>query len=183
MYIRKDVEKLAERAHLAIATVHGDEMQYIQKAFDTNWVTTAGENINELEKLAAEKVGVKCAAGLSAGTAALHLCMKLAAEKAFGHTPAGQGCFAGKRVFASDTTFAATVFPAMYEGANLTLIDSERDTWNMDPKALRIEKEKIDAISNALQLYSDDHYSMICMVYDVESDEYKTEIESGVNGT
>ena len=155
MYIRKDVEKLAERAHLAIATVHGDEMQYIQKAFDTNWVTTAGENINELEKLAAEKVGVKCAAGLSAGTAALHLCMKLAAEKAFGHTPAGQGCFAGKRVFASDTTFAATVFPAMYEGANLTLIDSERDTWNMDPKALK----------KAFELYPDTRIVIVANLY------------------
>lgn len=137
MYKNRDIKPLENRAHLAIATVHGDEMQYVQQAFDENWVTTAGPNITAVEQMLAEKLGVQNAVGLSAGTAAIHLAFKLAAEKVYGPAHAGTGCLAGKRVFASDMTFAATVFPAIYEGANLTLIDSERDTWNMDPKALQ----------------------------------------------
>lgn len=155
MYTRKDIEPLRDRAHLSIATVHGDEMQYIQKAFDQNWVTTAGENINEVERIVSEKIGVNNAVGLSAGTASLHLCIKLAAEKVYGHTVAGRGCLEGKRVFASDMTFAATVFPATYEGANLTLIDSERDTWNMDPRALK----------KAFELYPDTKIVIVANLY------------------
>lgn len=154
MYKRKDSEPLKDRAHLAIATVHGDEMKYIQEAFDTNWVTAAGKNINEVERILSERLGGNVV-GLSAGTAAIHLAFKLAAEKIYGPAHAGIGCLLGKRVFASDMTFAATVFPAVYEGANLTLIDSERDTWNMDPVALQkaFEMYKETKIVIAANLY------------------------------
>lgn len=155
MYVRKDTEPLADRAHLAIATVHGDEMTYIQEALDTNWVTTAGSNITALEELAARTVGVRSAVGLGTGTSALHMCVKLAAEKAYGPGLPGQPCLAGKRVFATDMTFAATVNPAVYEGAELVFIDSERDTWNMDP----------DALTKAFALYPDTRIVIVANLY------------------
>jgi len=110
---------------LSSPTMHGDERGYVQKAFDTNWVSTVGENIDEVEQLISEKVGCRYAVGLSCGTAALHLAIKLAGVK--------QGDF----VFASDMTFSATVNPIVYEGGIPIFIDSEYDTWNMDPEALR----------------------------------------------
>lgn len=99
-------------------------MKYITEAYETNWMSTAGENINEVERITCEKVGCKYAVALSAGTAALHLCVKLAGVKP------------GDRVFCSDVTFGATVNPVVYEGGAPVFIDTERDTWNMDPIAL-----------------------------------------------
>lgn len=99
-------------------------MTYVRKAFDDNWKSTVGENIDEVEKQISEIVGCKYAVGLSCGTAALHLCMKLAGIKP------------GDKVFCSDMTFDATVNPVVYEGGIPVFIDTERDTWNMDPVAL-----------------------------------------------
>ena len=104
--------------------MHGDEIKYVTEAYETNWMSTVGKNINEVERLAAEKVGCKYAVALSCGTAALHLCMKLAGVK---H---------GDKVFCSDMTFGATVNPITYEGGIPVFIDTERDTWNMNPIAL-----------------------------------------------
>lgn len=137
MYFRQNSEPLKNRAHLAIATVHGDEMKYVQQAFDDNWVTTAGPNITAVEEQLKEMTGAPFVVGLSAGTAAIHMALKMAAYDAYKDTS-----LAGRRIFASDMTFAATVFPAMYEGANLTFIDSEYETWNMDPLALEKAFEK-----------------------------------------
>lgn len=109
---------------LSSPTMHGDELKYVTEAYETNWMSTVGENINEVERQIAKYVGVKYAVGLSAGTAALHLCMKLA------------GVRPGQKVFCSDMTFSATVNPVTYEGGIPIFIDTEYDTWNMDPVAL-----------------------------------------------
>ncbi len=113
-----------EKIWLSSPTMHGDELKYMTEAFETNWMSTVGANINEVEKETCEKVGCKYAVALSSGTAALHLAVKLAGV---GH---------GDRVFCSDMTFDATVNPVVYEGGVPVFIDTEYDTWNMDPIAL-----------------------------------------------
>lgn len=113
-----------KKVWLSTPTMHGEELKYITEAYESNWMSTVGENINEVERLTCEKVGCKYAVALSAGTAALHLCVKLAGVKP------------GDIVFCSDMTFGATVNPVVYEGGVPVFIDTERDTWNMDPAAL-----------------------------------------------
>ena len=121
---------------LATPTMHGDELKFVTEAYETNWMSTVGKNINEVEKQMAEKVGCRYAVALSAGTASLHLAMKLAGEKLYGKGEIGKGALAGHKVFCSDMTFDATVNPVVYEGGVPVFIDTERDTWNMDPVAL-----------------------------------------------
>ena len=113
-----------EKIWLSSPTMHGDEIKYVKEAYDTNWMSTVGANINEAEKEICEKVGCKYAVALSSGTASLHLAMKLVGVKQ------------GDRVFCSDMTFDATVNPVVYEGGVPVFIDTEYDTWNMDPVAL-----------------------------------------------
>ena len=119
------IKPFEKKIYLSSPTMHGEELAYMTEAFNTNWMSTVGKNINEIEKSVAEKIGVKYAVALSCGTASLHLCMKLAGIKR------------GDYVFASDMTFDATVNPIVYEGGIPVFIDSERDTWNMDPVALK----------------------------------------------
>ena len=121
---------------LATPTMHGEEMEYIRRAYDTNWMSTVGENINEVERIAAEKAEVGYAVGLSCCTAALHLCVKLAGERLYGKPPISHGALAGRHVFCSDMTFDATLNPVVYEGGIPVFIDTEADSWNMDPIAL-----------------------------------------------
>lgn len=121
---------------LSSPTMHGDELKYVTEAYETNWMSTVGANINELEKQVCEKVGCKYAVALSAGTAALHLAVKLAGEQIYGQPQVGHGTLEGKRIFCSDMTFSATVNPVLYENGIPVFIDIERDTWNMDPAAL-----------------------------------------------
>ncbi|MDD4376718.1 MAG: DegT/DnrJ/EryC1/StrS family aminotransferase [Eubacteriales bacterium] len=130
------VEKNPERIWLSSPTMHGPELEYMKEAYDTNWMSTVGKNINEVEKIAAEKAEVKYAVGLSACTAALHLCVKLAGERLYGKTAISHGVVEGKKVFCSDMTFDATLNPVVYEGGIPIFIDTERDSWNMDPVAL-----------------------------------------------
>ena len=139
------MDKFEKKVWLATPTMHGEEMEYIKLAYETNWMSTVGENINEVERIVAEKMGCGHAVALSSGTAALHLCMKLAGMKP------------GDKVFCSDVTFAATVNPVLYEGAVPVFIDTERDTWNMDSVALE----------KAFELYPDVKYvvMLISMVY------------------
>ena len=120
-------------------------MKYIKEAYETNWMSTVGKNINEAERIVAEKLGCKYAVALSSGTAALHLCMKLAGIKS------------GTKVFCSDVTFAATVNPVVYEGGVPVFIDTERDTWNMDPVALE----------KAFALYPDVKHVVMANLYGV----------------
>lgn len=118
------IKPFENKVWLATPTMHGDEIRYVQEAYETNWMSTVGANINEVEKQIADKVGCKYAVALSCGTAALHLAMKLAGVKQ------------GDKVFCSDMTFDATVNPVVYEGGIPVFIDTEYETWNMDPVAL-----------------------------------------------
>lgn len=118
------MEPFESKVWLSSPTMHGPELEYVRRAYETNWMSTVGENIDEVERLAREKVGARCAVGLSCGTAALHLAVRLAGVKA------------GDDVLCSDLTFSATVNPVVYEGGVPVFVDSEYGTWNMDPAAL-----------------------------------------------
>lgn len=108
----------------------GYEMQYVQEAFDTNWVAPLGPNVNEFEKELAAKVGSKHAAAMTSGTGAIHLALKSA------------GVGEGDVVFCPTLTFSATANPIIYQNATPVFIDSEYETWNMDPIALEAAFEK-----------------------------------------
>lgn len=161
----KGIEPFHTKIWLSSPTMHGDEMEYVTEAYKTNWMSTVGENINELERMAAAYIGVKHAVALSSGTAALHLAVKLAAERLYGSssgisTPDGLGAggaLYGKRVFCSDMTFDATVNPVVYEGGEPVFIDAEYETWNIDPESLE----------RAFQLYSDVKLVIIAHLYGV----------------
>ena len=140
---------------LSSPTMHGEERKWVDDAILKNWVSTVGENINEVEKLVAEIIGRKYAVGLASGTAALHLAIKLCGEKLYGQAQAGHGVLEGKRVFASDMTFDATVNPIAYENGEAIFIDTEPDTWNMSPEAL----------SKAFELYPDVKLIVIAHLY------------------
>lgn len=128
---------------LSTPSMYEDSMEYVMEAYRTNWMSTVGANINEVEKQMAELVGCKHAVALSAGTAALHMAMKLAGVKT------------GDHVFVSDMTFAATVNPVVYEGGIPVFIDTEYETWNMDPVAL----------DKAFELYPDVKVVVIAHLY------------------
>lgn len=113
-----------KKVWLSSPTMHGDELKYMKLAYDTNWMSTLGENLNQIEKIVCEKVGCNCAVPLATGTSALHMAVRLSGLKR------------GERVFCTDMTFGATVNPVVYEGGVPVFIDTERDTWNMDPQAL-----------------------------------------------
>ena len=130
------MEKFPNKIWLATPTMHGDEMKYVQRAYDTNWMSTVGENINEVEKIAAEKAEMQYAVGLSCCTAALHLAVKHAGETLYGKPAVSHGALEGRRVFCSDMTFDATLNPVVYEGGIPVFIDTEAESWNMDPAAL-----------------------------------------------
>lgn len=132
----KIYEKFDKRVWLSSPTMHGKELEYMSEAYNTNWMSTVGKNIDEVEKQVSEYIGVKHSVALSSGTAALHMAMKLAGLKAYGMPKPGVGALQGRKVFCSDMTFAATVNPVVYEGGEPVFIDTEYDTWNMDPKAL-----------------------------------------------
>lgn len=128
---------------LSSPTMHGEELKYVTEAYETNWMSTVGKNINEVERLICEKVGCKYSVALSAGTAALHMAVKLAGVKP------------GDKVFCSDMTFDATVNPVVYEGGVPVFIDTEYDTWNMDPVALE----------KAFELYPDVKVVVVAHLY------------------
>lgn len=137
MFIKDDNMKPFEsKVWLSSPTMHGEELKYMAEAFETNWMSTVGANINEVERMAADKVGCKYAVALSAGTASLHLAMKLAGERLYGQPELGKGALFRHQVFCSDMTFDATVNPVVYEGGIPIFIDTEYDSWNMDPVAL-----------------------------------------------
>lgn len=132
----QNLKPFDSKVWLSSPTMHGEELKYMTEAFETNWMSTVGANINEVERMATEKVGCKYAVALSSGTASLHLAMKLAGERLYGQPELGKGALFGHRVFCSDMTFDATVNPVVYEGGRPVFIDTEYDSWNMDPVAL-----------------------------------------------
>ena len=155
----KGLTKCEHKIWLASPTMHGEELAWVQDAFDKNWITTAGENVNELEKIAAEYIGCNETVGLSCGTSALHMCVKLAAERLYGtSTGIGEargGALYGKMVFCTDVTFDASVNPIVYEGGEPIFIDSEYETWNMD----------LVALEKAFELYPDVKLVMVANLY------------------
>ena len=130
------IKPFEKKVWLSSPTMHGEELAFMKEAFESNWMSTVGKNINELEKLVAERIGCQYAVALSAGTAALHLATKLAGEKLYGQARPNEGTLKGKKVFCSDLTFDASVNPVAYEDGEAIFIDTEEDTWNMDPIAL-----------------------------------------------
>ncbi len=201
-----EFEKFPDKVWLSTPTMHGEELKYVAEAYETNWMSTVGKNISEAECRMAERVGCKYAVGLSAGTAALHLAIKLAGEKLYGMPEFGKGALknhkvfcsdltfkyavglsagtaalhlaiklAGEKlygmpefgkgalknhkVFCSDLTFCATVNPIVYEGGIPVFIDSERETWNMDPEALE----------KAFERYPDVRLIVLANLYGVPS--------------
>lgn len=142
------------RIWLSSPTMHGLELDYMKEAYDTNWMSTIGENIDQIEKIITDKLNCKFAVALSSGTAALHLAIKSAGIKK------------GDKVFCSDMTFSATVNPVVYEGGEPIFIDTEYDTWNMDPVALE----------KAFELYPDVKCVILVHLYGVPAklDEIKS---------
>lgn len=130
------IKPFENKIWLSSPTMHGEEQKWVDEAIRTNWVSTVGSNINEVERMTAEKIGRENAVALSSGTAALHLAVKLCGEKIYGQPKVGHGTLEGHKVFCSDMTFDATVNPVAYEGGEAVFIDTEYDTWNMDPTAL-----------------------------------------------
>ncbi len=121
---------MEKRIYLSSPTTHGEELRYVKEAFDSNWVAPLGKNVDEFERSMAAYIGTRGALALNSGTAALHLAVKLAGVKR------------GDRVLCSDLTFSATVNPVSYEGGEQVFVESERETWNMDPRALEAAFEK-----------------------------------------
>lgn len=137
------LKKLENKVWLSSPTMHGEELKYMTEAFETNWMSTVGENINKAEQEVAKIAGCDYAVGLASGTSTLHLAIKLAGVKR------------GERVFCSSMTFSASANPICYEGAIPVFIDSEYETWNMDPRALE----------KAFEIYPDTKYVMLVHLY------------------
>ncbi len=125
-----------KKIYLSSPTMHGEELKYVTEAYETNWMSTIGANINSVESEISKYVGCRSAVALSCGTSALHMAIKYAGEKAYGSTIPGKGALRGHHVFCSDMTFDASVNPVVYECGTPVFIDTEPDTWNMSPEAL-----------------------------------------------
>ena len=149
------LEPFEGKVWLSTPTMHGDEQKWVDEAIRTNWVSTVGENINEVERQLAAFVGCRYAVALSAGTAALHLATRLAGEKLYGQARPDRGTLEGRKVFCSDMTFDASINPVGYEDGEAVFIDTERDTWNMCPEALE----------KAFELYPDVRLVVIAHLY------------------
>ena len=158
--IKKDprfrgLDPFSSRVWLSSPTMHGEEQRWVDEAIQTNWVSTVGRNIDEVEKAIASYIGCRYAVGLSAGTAALHLATKLAGERLYGQARPNHGTLEGKKVFCSDVTFDASVNPVAYEDGEAIFIDTEYDTWNMSPEALE----------NAFRQYPDTKLIVLAHLY------------------
>ena len=149
------IQPFEKKVWLSSPTMHGDEQHWVDDAILTNWVSTVGANINEVEKQVAVRIGVKYAVALSCGTAALHLATKLAGEKLYGQARPNAGTLQGHKVFCSDMTFDASINPVAYEDGDAIFIDTEPDTWNMSPEALE----------KAFELYPDVRLIVVAHLY------------------
>lgn len=150
-----------KRIYLSCPTMHGEEQEFIKEAFDTNWVAPLGPNVDAFEKEMVSYTGAGYASALSAGTAAIHLALRCL------------GIGEGDVVFAPSLTFSATCNPIVYEKAVPVFIDSETDTWNMSPKALKKAFEKYPDVKAVIvvHLYGTpaklDEIMEICREYQV----------------
>lgn len=137
------IKKFEDKIWLSSPTMHGEELEYMTRAYETNWMSTVGKNINDLEESFRNIIGVNASVAVASGTSAIHLAVKLAGIKP------------GEKVFCSDVTFAASVNPIIYEKGEPIFIDSEYDTWDMDPNALK----------KAFELYPDTKYVILVHLY------------------
>ena len=158
-----------EEKRIFLASPHmsdeGYEMDYIKEAFDTNWIAPLGANVTNFEKEMSDMIGCKASLALGSGTAAMHMAVKLL------------GIGKGDIVFCQSLTFSATVNPVIYEGAEPVFIDSDMETWNMSPEALKKAFKKYDKLGKLpkaviiVHLYglavNIDAISSICQEYDV----------------
>lgn len=115
---------MSERIYLASPHMGGSERRYVDLAFDTNWIAPLGANVTGFEQDLQQYLGAGYVTALSAGTAALHLAVRLA------------GVQRGDRVFCQSLTFSASANPIVYEGGEPVFLDSEPDTWNLDPETI-----------------------------------------------
>ena len=151
----ENIKPLESKLWLSSPTMYPETKEYMLEAYETNWMSTVGKNINEVEAQMAEYVGVKYAVALSAGTAALHLATKLAGEKVYGQARPNEGTLRQAKVLCSDVTFDASINPVAYEDGEAVFIDTEYDTWNMDPVAL----------GKALELYPEARILVVAHLY------------------
>lgn len=135
MFREKKITPFEAKVWLASPKMHGEELAFVKEAYATNWMSTVGKNIDEIEIRMAEKLGCKYGVALASGTAALHMAIRMAGVNVYGNSE-NAGVLEGKKVFCSDLTFFASINPIVYEGGEPVFIDSERESWNMDPKAL-----------------------------------------------
>ncbi len=155
----KGIKPFDSKIWLSSPTMHGDEQSFVDEAIATNWVSTVGANIDEIEKILAQKIGRKYAVAVSSGTAALHLAVRLAGERIYGPAAPNRGVLEGHKVFCSDVTFDATVNPVSYEGGECVFIDTGYDDWNMNPAALEA----------AFEVYPDTRLIVIAHLYGTPS--------------
>lgn len=151
------IKPFESKVWLSSPTMYQDSMKYVMEAYETNWMSTVGANINEIEKTICSYTGCGHAVALSAGTAALHMAVRLAGIDIYGIPAPGYGALKGRKVFCSDMTFDATVNPVVYEGGEPVFIDIEYDTWNMDPTALE----------KAFEIYQDVKIVVVAHLYGV----------------
>ena len=141
--------------------MHGEEQKFVQEAFDTNWIAPLGPNVNGFEREMEANTGIAHCSALSAGTAALHLAVKL--------LEVGEG----DTVICPSLTFAATANPVAYEKGKIVFVDSEPETWNMSPQALKraLEEHKEAKAVIVAHLYGTpakvDEIKAICEEYKV----------------
>lgn len=114
---------MSQRIYLSPPHMGGEELPFVQEAFATNWLSSVGPNLNAFEAEMEAYLGRPCVA-LASGTAAIHLGLRLL------------GVGPGDEVVAPSLTFAATINPAVYQGATPVFVDSERTSWNLDPELL-----------------------------------------------
>ena len=124
---------MKERIYLSSPHMGGEEMKYIQEAFDSNWIAPLGKNVEMFEREMCAYIGRKSAVALSSGTAAIHLGLKYLGVKE------------GDIVFCSSFTFSGSCNPILYLGAKPVFIDSEYESYNMSPEALKKAYEKYPA--------------------------------------
>ena len=151
----KKTKPFKDKVWLSSPTMYTDSKDYMLEAYETNWMSTVGKNINVIEEQISDYVGVHHAVALSSGTSALHLAIKLVGEKVYGQAQPNKGTLQQKKVFCSDLTFDASINPVAYEDGEAVFIDTEYDTWNMDPKALE----------RAFEIYPDTKIVVIAHLY------------------
>ena len=121
-----------KRIFLSPPHMGGEEMHFVQEAFESNYIAPLGPQVDAFEREFAEYIGIPYAVALSSGTAAMHLALRIL------------GVGQGDEVIASTLTFIGSVTPAIFQGAALVFVDCDWESWNMDPWLLEEELERCE---------------------------------------